>query len=368
MITILASAMVLGLSPTLQEPQLPHHTFAESTGGWAVFGQPSANAKVSLTRDAAHLKVGSGSLQFDYGVAKGEINVLMLNTPDGGLAKMKSIRFWIQSDYTVPVGVVLQEKDGGNYMARFTAPKGKWQRAEIALSDFTLNTGPTDPKDPDGHLDPDQVQSIMIFDLDQMFVQGDPAMATIFGVVSGAHSLYVSDFEAAPDALNSVTASSGNELTIDSLARPQVQWLGIGTTSMSVIPTSSLESAALKVAYHVSPGHPAGVIRAVAPGFMTGATQLSFKAASEKPIKLMVQLEESDGGKYNTVIELPGGSTSKQITVLLSDLKAGDDSKDTNSKLDAELINQLLVVDLTGMADQTTQDNTLQIGKVTATK
>lgn len=368
MIPIFASAMVLGLSPTLQEIQLPHHTFADSIAGWSVFGLPNATAKIALTHESANLKIGPGSLQFDYGVAKGESNALLLPTPDGALAKMKSLKFWLRCDYATSVAVILQEKDGGRYMSSFSAPKGKWQRAEIGLTDFSLSTSPNDPKDPNGRLDPDQIEAIAIFDLGQMFVQGEPAMASLFGVVSGPHSLYLSDFAAAPDALSTVSPSSAGETQIDTLSRPQVQWTGIGISALGIGSSSAMEGNALHATYHLGPGQMAGLIRRVAPGSLAGAAQLSFKAISEKPIKLLVQCEETDGGKYNAVIEIPAGSAAGSFTVALSDLKVANDSKDSNDKLDTELISQILFVDLSGMADQVSQDNVLQIGKVTAKK
>ena len=358
MIALIAST-VIGVA--IQDAQLPHHTFKETTEGWVLAGTMSPSAKVSLSHDPAHVKVGTGSLQFDYDIAQGETNILSLPITDGALTKMKSLDFWIQSDYTTTVAVILQEKEGGAYMARFMAPKGQWQMVRLAPSDFVLNSGPTDPKDPDGKLDLDQVTNISVVDLDFMFAQSDSPMTALFGVVKGAHAMYISDFRASEGMLDVPSAQ-----TIESYDRPQVQWIGVGKPAMSIMTGPSLPGRALQVTYRTTAGMPVGALRSISPGSLSAATQISFKAVSQKPIKLLVQLEETNGNKYNTVVDVPGDSAGQPISVKFSDLKPSDDSKDKDAKLEAGLINQLVLADLSGMLTQTEQDNVLWIGKISS--
>ncbi len=363
MIAFFASTLLLSI--TSQDVQLPHHTFADNTAGWTLMGTMSPSAKVSVSHDAAHTKVGSGSLRFDYNVAKGETNILTLPVTVGSLAKMKSLKFWVQSDYATTMAVILQEHGGGAYMSKFAAPKDKWQKAELSVSDFSLNSGPNDPKDPDNRLDMDQVEAISIIDLGFFFAQGDGPMATLFGVVMGPHALYLSDFQASTDAL----AEASSPSWIDSYIRPQIQWIGIGTPNVVVAASPALDGApALKLTYKTTAGLPTAIIRGISPGQLSSATDLAFKVASQKAIKLLVQVEESDGGKYNTIVDVAGNSSAQQISVRLADFKPADDSKDANGKLDPELINQLLLVDLSGMAEQLAQDNTLWIGRINLKK
>ena len=86
-----------------------------------------ATAKVSLAHDAAHVREGKGALRFDYAANKGEINVLILPTPDGVLTKMKSLHFWLRSDYSIVFAVSLQEKrvDATPPSSAFRATVGK---------------------------------------------------------------------------------------------------------------------------------------------------------------------------------------------------------------------------------------------------
>lgn len=357
MVLGLASSLLLGLvgqgSPVLQQ------TFADDASGWIVAGAPGAGTKVGVTHDIAHVKVGIGSLQFNYGVAKGETNLLALPIADGQLGKMKSFKFWLQMDSPSAIGIVVQEKNGGSYMSRFAAPKGYWQKVEVDLSDFALNTGPDDPKDPDGKLDPDQIGSVMILDLSQFLIQGDPNFAALFGATTGARTMYLSDFQATTESLSKL----GNHV-IEDFARPQIQWLGVGGPMMSIGSTKSIEGSALKSSYHIEKGKMAAMVRAVNPGLLAGTHSVSFKLSAEKACKLLVQLEESSGGKYNTIVDMDGTPEVKMIEVQYKDLHPGDDSKDNNGKFDPELVTQFLIIDLSAAAEQADKDNTLWIGKI----
>src|SRR5205085_12161885 len=99
---------------------------------------------------------------------------------------------------------------------------------------------------------------------------------------------------------------------------------------------------------------------------LANASKLAFEAGSENPAKLMVQVEELGGGKYNKLIEIPGAWAPQRISLDFSEFKAADDSKDSNGKLDLDQVNQLVLIDLTGTVDQVNEPNRLRIGDLRA--
>src|SRR5438309_42462 len=119
------AVLVIGIRALAQNAPVIRNTFEDGDGGWTAIG---ANAKVNVTHDAANVKEGKAALQFDYNVAKGELNAMMLPTPDGAIVKAKAVRFWIKASHTAPIAVVMQEKGGGRYISAFTAPKDTWQQ------------------------------------------------------------------------------------------------------------------------------------------------------------------------------------------------------------------------------------------------
>lgn len=363
-----ALALILSTAAYAQTAAPPtpliRHTFEEGMGGWAAMG---GKAKVSLTHEAAHVKEGQSALQFDYSLGKGEFDLLVLPTPNGILAKAKSLRFWVRTDHVAPLGVTLREHEGGNYVALFTVPKDTWQQVELAPSDFVLGEEKDDPKDPDGKLDLDTVESIGIVDIGTFFAQiEDTNFAKLFDVPLGAHTLYLDDFAVSETAAPGAVSTTSGEVTLDTFVHPQSMWLEVGGMKLSRATGKPLEGSGLQASYHQSPGTIAGLIRRVPRGKLAGMEKLSFDVASAKPAKLLVQVEEQDGGKYNTVVEVSGDSALKHVSVLFADLKAAIDSNDSNDRLDRELIKQVLIVDISGLVDMADQDNTLWLGNLRA--
>jgi hypothetical protein len=346
---------------------LMRHTFEEGVGGWTTLGQ---SGKVAVTHEPAHVKEGKAALQFDYRIGPDEQSVLLLPTPDGGLAKLKSLRFWVQADHATPLIAMLQEQDGGRYVALFSVPKDQWQQVELSPSDFMLSEGPNDPKDPDNRLDLDRVSAFGIGDMGQFFAQAkEPGLAELLGVKTGPHTLYLDDFAASEEALPEAAASTSGEVNLDTFARPQASWLGIGGVHLSVGPGGGADRGrALRVEYRQVSGKIDAFARRVRRGALAGAERLMLDVASAKPARLVVQLEEADGGKYNTTVEVPGESAVQKLSLKLADFTAAEDSKDTNDRLDLDQINQVVILDATGLADTVDQDNTLRISRLSASR
>ncbi|HLV80294.1 MAG TPA: hypothetical protein VKT32_08420 [Chthonomonadaceae bacterium] len=341
-------ACVAAARPQATAP-LMHYAFEADTNPWMGFG---SNATVSLTHDPAHVREGKGALQFDYAVNKGEINALLLPTSGGALAQAKSLRFWVQADHAAQLGVALQEQEGGRYVALFSVPKDTWQQVELSTSDLVLSENPGDPKDPDGKLDLDQVQGIGIIDLGQLFAQADdPNMAKLFPVKKGMHTLYVDDFTVSADAAPASVSTSESEVKLDTFAHPQPMWIGTGEMRLSRSVGKPLDGSGIQADYHQAPALPTAFVRMVPRGKLAEMAKLEFDVASVKPAKLIVQVEEQDGGKYNTEVDVDGGSAVKHVSVSLADLKAAQDSKDSNDRLDKDQIKQIVFLDASGLIE-----------------
>lgn len=366
--TTLAAAAALAF-PTVALAQnttapIVRHTFEESDGGWTLMG---TGGKIAVTHDAASVKSGKAALQFDYNVNKGDMAALMLLTPDGMLAKAKSFRFAVKSDAGGVLTAILQEQGGGRYVAMFTVPAGKWQQVDLAPSDFTLSEDANDPPDPNGKLDLDKVEAFGITDVMQILAQTDNAdLEKLFNVKKGAHTLLVDDVVINEEPL----AASVQSDALDTFTRPQVGWFAIGGLSVSQVSGAPLAGRGIQLDYRQSMGKPVAVIRKIQRGTVAGKTGLSVDVASTKPAKLIIQVEEKGGGKYNILVDVPGGKQLKTLAFPFSEFKAADDSHDTNDKLDLDQVNQLVIIDGSGLLGMDEGDNTLWIGnvKVTAPK
>jgi hypothetical protein len=347
---------------------LAHHTFEEGVSGWTAMG---AKSKVTLTRDAAHVKEGKAALQFDYTVAKGEMGLLLLPATEIPLPKAKSFRFWVRADSATTLGVSLQEKQGGRYSAAVAAPKDQWQLVELALSDFILGEGKDDPKDPDNRLDLDQVEAVGIVDLAEFFAQiEDEGIRDLLGGQPGSHTLYVDDFTVNDEALPEAAAANG-EVRLDRFDRPQLQWVVVGDVLVSPIRSAGGGGSAeggLKADYRQGPGKIAGLVRRLPRGSLSGMERVMLDVASSRATEIVVQLEEKSGGKYNKQVSIPGNSQAQKLSLALSEFTASADSMDDDGKLDLDQVTQLLILDLSGFTGVDEGDNTVRVSNLRAVK
>jgi len=87
--------------------------------------------------------------------------------------------------------------------------------------------------------------------------------------------------------------------------------------------------------------------------------------ASRRAVKLLVQVEESGGGKYNAMIDVAASATGQEVSLSYADMVADKNASDANGKLDVHEIKQLVIADLTAMAGAASgEENVLKIGAV----
>lgn len=345
------------------EQTLLSQTFEEELGNWASL---TPTGKVSLTHDKAHIKEGKGALQFDYGLRKGEMNALYFPLEKAAFAKATALQFWIKSNTGSVFAVMLEERDGGRYLATFHVPKEQWQKVELTPEEFALASNEGDPKDPNGKLDMDQVERIGVIDMAQIFIQGDENIAQLFGLMEGARVYHIDSLVATDGVLPKSTSRTGEVLTLDTHVRPQLSWLTIGGVTLNRSEGKPLEGTGIEAKYRHAPGKIGAMVKSFAVGKLKDAKQIGFSVASQNPIQLVVQVEEKSGGKYNTVVAVKGNSERTDVVLNLADFKPAQDSKDNNDHLDTDQIFQIVLIDLTGAMEQVERDNTLWLNHLHA--
>jgi hypothetical protein len=73
----------------------------------------------------------------------------------------------------------------------------------------------------------------------------------------------------------------------------------------------------------------------------------------------VIQLEEKSGGKYSTTVELPGESKAMDVRLANRLFTKSDDSKDDNAQLDLDQVQQILIMDASGLMAAGEGDNQL---------
>jgi hypothetical protein len=364
---IVASLVLVGAGSAWTQTaagQIIRHSFKGELGGWVGVGQ---TAKVTTTGEASIVGPDAGALKFDYAIAKGQFNALALQTAAGSLKNAKSMRFRIRTDFPTLVAVALQEEDGGRYVALVQAPKDAWQTVELSTGDFGLSMEKNDPKDPNGRLDMEKINGVVIGDVSQFLAQAEGPASDLFDIPKGAHTLYLGEFTVGSDSVTPRTVSAGQDVRLDTFAHPHLSWFGVGGAKLSRASGKPLDGAGLRVDYRQTPSKLTMFTTPLLPWVLTTSKALSFDAASVEAARLIVQVEENDGGKYNTMIEVPAGSTAKRFRLSFADFKPADDSKDASGKLELGNVKSIVIVDVSGLVDGANKDNTLWIGNLLAT-
>lgn len=341
------------------------HDFEESTGTWTTLGN---DASLGHTKDAANVKEGKGALEFKYEVKQGGINFLMLPVHAGQIAKAKAFRFWIKTSAAAPMVFTIAEAEGGRWNAIFSCHADKWQKVELGIEDFELGVGQDQPKDANGKLDLDKVESASLVDIAQLLMQGGEQLLDFLGLKSGAKKMYLDGFQVSEDALAKSTTLKAGEGSFDTYTRPQLAWLLLGNVEVSKVTGEPLTGAGIKFVYKQEQNRVVGMSKFISPGTLTGGKSLHIVAAAKKPTKLVAQLEEGSGGKYNVFFDIPAGGKKTDLEAAYADFVPAEDSKDDNAKLDLDQVKQFTLIDMTGILDQATEENTLWLGIIKSSK
>lgn len=351
--------------------------FEEKVGDWVAVGP---HAKLSVTTEAGKAKAGKGALEFTYRIGgkpdeqkpapMSAFDVLLRPTPNGALAKMKSLRFHVKADSETPLAIVLAEKGEGRYIAMAWIPKGEWQEVILSPDDFTLTTDKDDPKDPDGKLDMDKVENISIVDPLSIFA---PALSesgaggfSDAGLHLGAHTLWIDDFTASEQAAPARDKTAG---TIDAFDRPLLSWIAIGEVQMKREKEAPTKTAALRADYVQGDGKYVVIVKNLY-GLTGDATKDDFvlDMAAAKSSRIIITLEEKNGSHYSTTLAVPGDADPIHRVLALSQFALSEGPNDENGKLDMDQIKSLTFTDVTGAFGIAKQKNTLWIGPVRVQK
>ena len=351
-----------------QPQSIVRHTFEGDTEGWMVMG---SNGSVKVSADA---KSGKGALQFSYSLDGKGFSTAILPAGAGRLADMRRIRFWVKADHDTALAIVLAEKKpgGGDYSNLVWAPANVWQHIDLSLTEFVSNDGPNDAVDPDGKLDPDQVEGIGIVDFSTFFNQMPEAMPMVVTRKSGMHHLLIDDFEVL-DGAAAETKPKPETALIDSFDRGFSQWITFGGMSLTLSPSDNpIGGPALAASLKAVEGKLAIMMRRTNSGEFTGMKRLAFDIAAEHEGTFAISIETmksgSGGGpgpRYNFMIYPPEGRKVFHVNVKLSDFEHDENSPDDPAgQIEASRIKSIAIGDISALTGGAAIDKKIWIGRV----
>lgn len=317
------------------------------------------------------MRDGKPSLAIDYEIGPKKFAAAVLPLEAGSLAAMDQVHFWVKTDYPTSVALILREKDGGNYSAPAWSPGGVWQEVRLELRDFTLGDKATDPPDPDGKLDVDQLQGVGLADIGQLFgaAPPNPDLPIAVSRHPGKHTLLVSGFEMLGGA-----AERKDKLAIDQFEGSQLEWISPGGAVMRLDTSKDhAPAAALEVSYGEAANAIVFFARSLPPEIPANITHISFDIASEKAAQLIFTLQvkgagHGEGPRYNTSVEVNGGGKSDHRDLALSAFNlAQDGPPDPGGELAISKVKTLAIGDVSAAANSGHGPNKLWISNLRLT-
>jgi hypothetical protein len=344
--------------------------FEREPAGWMVLG---GDGKIQVTHDPALVKNGKGAMEFRY-EASGTKPAIAVLPVTQALTGMKSLNAWMMSDAETVVALALIEKNGGRYAAALWLEANTWQRVELTPEDFQLSTNPTDPKDPDGKLDLDQIEGIAMIDVSQIFGAVGFASDAPIAVqdYSGPHKLWLDDLEIGSSAPG--WAAPKAALLIEDFRAPQVNWFSMGGANFKLDPSGSvIKGRAMRIDCNQMADRFVILMHPLPAVDLTGATRIEFDIAADKFAHLVLSLQEkADQGevpRYNIELEVPGGNKVSHQELALAAFDLDDNGpKDPDHKLDLDKLKIMSLVNVTGAYTGEDNVNTIRIGKIEAFK
>jgi hypothetical protein len=337
-----------------QSQEALRYEFDVEVGGWQPLemrldgGLAEPKATLDITDLPENVKSGIGALQFAYEAEKGVIRAAVLGQPN--LAGMRSLRFWIKSSATTPVLVQLREEDESEYMVMTLLPERKWQRVVVNLADFWLDE---DSVDENNQLDADQVAAIVLADVAPflaMLADAEPGLAGLFPVQLGPRELFLDDLEFSPEPVPELhprrETAEGTQVTIDTFDSGMLLALPFGGATADIVEAEG--DSYLQIQCEAQPF--AGVITPAVQGLpLDGLQRITFRIKCTADCVLAVSLEERDDSRYSATLVMKGSEEWQTVNVAAEQFALDDDSEDENGQLDAGVVKNLTIADISGM-------------------
>jgi len=337
-----------------------------------------SEATLGTTDDPEVVFAGERSLQVDYlqeavtagGVGRGFPGALVVPLVDQ-FEDLRGISFAIATALSTPIVVNLTEgPEGPRYNCMLWCNSGAWHEYELSLDDFIPDLN--GPVDPNGVLDPSQVNVITFLDADGFLRTVAESTPLFYAGPPDEQTLWLDDFRLlghAPEA----PAEEGAGVTIGHYAPPLRGFACIGGQDVNAVSEEQADgSYALRVDYGVPPRTLFAIMHLVPPGSLAGMGAIRLQAITNSPATLIVSMEERWGAgeqnkaSYYTTVPLESTGDWETLTIPVSSFNLGDDSTDPNGTLDMDLVGTMMVGDGTAAVEDAEVVNSLWLRELVA--
>lgn len=295
------------------------------------------DGNMKVTREAENVRDGTGALEFTYMPTEGAL-ALAGATPVKPEGQPRSLRFSVKTQELSSLLYGVNEPDGSSYQGYCYTPGGQWHDALIDLDELILSEDTTDEND---KLDTDQINQIIIADLCNL--PGEVGRA--LGVKRGVQRMWLDNLALAeqPAPKRSSRAADG-AIIVDDFDGDLVVCLPIGAPQLELVPGSQAGDQALKIGYRLGGHRWVGLVRAVGYLELAEASKFCFTLNAGQPARLVAVLEERDGSKYETYLELDPAQGWHEVVVPIAQFVLDPNTEDENAQVDVKQLRVVIFV------------------------
>jgi hypothetical protein len=308
----------------------------------AEWSASDAEAKLSITADAANVASGKGALEFLYPARQGAFEQMGVTGLTVAEANCLSLKLKATSPTSVSLGV--QERGGATYQGLLWIPADQWVQIGCRLDDLILAEGSTDAS---GRLEAAEIGGFFLADLANL--PGEVGRA--LGWKEGEQRVWLDDlgFAQNPKAPSrgKIEAFGGEWLAVVESFESAALWvLPIRQAGLKLVDGApKAGKQALEMTYSLGRGRWVGVV-AAPPGWIdrSAATKLRLWLRSPLSARVVIVLEERDGTKYESSLKTPADNAWHEAVIPLSDFLIDDETPDENAALDAGQIHRVILL------------------------
>jgi len=358
-LTLIAALLALAALAAAQAP-VAEWSFDEDVTGWDVTDPAS---QITSTDDANVIREeDNGVLEFSFTPDKATMSAIVCGVP-AGLTAARSIQFFAKTTDQTMVMVALVEADGSNYSTGFTSLVDRWQEVSFNLSGFTLGEDSTDEN---GQLDPEQVSAIMIGDVVTMLALLADQIPFIIAPDMSPRMLWIDDFwvdvQGVDPRWQAFDADGEKGVRVDSFESAPLQWMVMAGAGIEVAYDDELKAEgefSMRVSYDLPPNKALAMLTSLGGVPRADMTGLRLSLLSETETTLLIEIEERDESKYQTMVPLPTGDEFDTVELALAEFTLSEDSEDENGQLDITQAKQILIADISVLTGAPVALNTI---------
>lgn len=243
-----------------------------------------------------------------------------------------------------------------------------WQDIALDFTEFQLSD---ESEDENGLLDPGQIAGVGLIDASSFVLQMAANVPFLVPPEAGPRKFWLDDVAIDSESVlprwETVDMDGLKGVRLDSFEGLPLQWLMISGPTTDIGYDDQFKShgnLSLRLRYSLPAGKLLGVLTSPGTAPIGNALRLRLGLRSAVQAMLLIGLKEDDGSQYNYQLPVAPGETLQTVDLPLTEFRLGDDSADEDGKLSLAEVKEFQITDLTAVASQATQQNTLWLDDI----